>query len=218
MFVLFPLVALLILALVPVPAFAVAPLPAYGTGVVVDGSYSTDWNLTDDFFADMYRAGKSDKALESKSYLKYDCNTGTMYVLVLTESGINALAEGWEDAAFAKITEHTGVEFNGNTNNDGTPPDFSWVGLSGDGVSAQGYEASFKIAEGTYKVQIHIQVYDDDENQTSSTEGQHDGIDLNIECPGGPVPELPAGVLFALGITGICGFVWFNRRQKTAVK
>lgn len=37
-------------------ASAAAPEPNYGSGIVVDGVYS-DWDLTNDYFADMIRAG-----------------------------------------------------------------------------------------------------------------------------------------------------------------
>ena len=66
------------------------PLPEPGMATI-DGDYS-EWNLTDDFFADMREAGKYDgtKELLSKAYLRYDCNTFTLYVLVLVEDGVTA--------------------------------------------------------------------------------------------------------------------------------
>ena len=75
-------------------AFGLAPYPNYGTGIVVDGDPS-DWDLTNDFFADMYEAGNPTKTLLSKSYLRYDCTSNTLYVLVLTEDEGYALAGSW---------------------------------------------------------------------------------------------------------------------------
>jgi hypothetical protein len=52
--------ALVMALMATMPALAVvAPQPTYGTAVV-DGSYA-EWNLTDDFFAYMYRAGNPSK-------------------------------------------------------------------------------------------------------------------------------------------------------------
>ena len=65
------------------PASAAPPVPTFGTAVV-DGNID-EWDLINDFFANMHRAGDPDKVVESKLYLRYDCATNTMYALVLTE-------------------------------------------------------------------------------------------------------------------------------------
>lgn len=131
-------------------------------GITVDGDYS-DWNLTDDFFAEMHRAGDPSKKLESNVYLRYDCATQTMYVLVLTVDGVPGLAE----------TNNSWVKIGGQTGNivDGNDASFAWVGLGYDGnqTHVQGYEASFSIAPGSYTVAVHIQVFDDGASQTSAT-------------------------------------------------
>jgi len=58
----------------PEPASAMAmaapPQPTYGVANV-DGNIG-EWDLANDFFANMYRAGKTDKEIESKLYLRYD--------------------------------------------------------------------------------------------------------------------------------------------------
>ena len=80
-------------------AGAAAPNPTYGTAVV-DGS-TGEWNLGSDFFANMYRAGNPAKPLESTAYLRYDCTSGTVYVLVLSEPNVPTLT--WPDDAWVKI-------------------------------------------------------------------------------------------------------------------
>ena len=54
----------------------------------VDGDYS-EWDLTADFFADMYRAAKPQNEVQSKLYLRYDCQNEVLFVLVLAVDGYN---------------------------------------------------------------------------------------------------------------------------------
>jgi len=61
-----------------------------------------EWKLTEDFFAHMYRAGKPTKEVESELYLRYDCSTKTMYVLVLAVAGVPILVE--PDEAWVAMT------------------------------------------------------------------------------------------------------------------
>ncbi len=147
---------LLLFALVALSLAGVASAAAPANGI-----------LGNDLFANMYRAGNPARPLESKAYLRYDCTTGTVYVLVLSEQGVPTLV--WADDAWVKIDGGKAVD--GNFGNDGTPPDFSWVGLSQDGKTALGYEASFPLAPGTYSIDIHVQVYNDNEEQTSRLSG-----------------------------------------------
>ena len=64
-------------------AYALPPYPTTPATATVDGN-PNEWDLTNDFFADMYRAGNSSKVIQSKLYLRYDPSTSTLYVLVLT--------------------------------------------------------------------------------------------------------------------------------------
>jgi len=162
-------------------AFAASPpQPTYGTAVV-DGA-TTEWDASD-YFADMYRAGNPTKPLESTAYLRYDCNTHTLYVLVLTVEGVPALAQGWESAAWSAIGDTSNKVYTGNSGNNGVPPDFAWVGLSEDGLTALGYEASFTIDPGTYTLIVHVEVYDAAASQTSATVGfPREGVPLEIVC------------------------------------
>jgi hypothetical protein len=151
-------------------------LPSSGTAVV-DGS-TGEWNLAADLFANMYRAGNPAKPLESRAYLRYDCATGTVYVLVLSEPGVPTLT--WADDAWVKIDGGKAV--------DGTYPAFAWVGLSADGKTARGYEASFPLAPGSYTIDIHVQVFDDNEEQTSRLDAP---LTFVLECATPTVTPTP---------------------------
>ncbi len=157
------------------------PSPGVPCGVAeVDGD-STEWDLTADFVANMYRAGNPTKPIESKLYLRYDVNTETLYVLVLAEPGVVVLAD--PDDAFVKLGNTTKL-VDGNSGDDGVPPDFAWVGLTGD--RALGWEASLPLALGAYdNFNVHTQVFDDGEAQTSAVEGR--AISVEIVCE--PTPE-----------------------------
>jgi hypothetical protein len=166
-----------------------ASIPASATPVlgsaVVDGDYS-EWNLATDFTAEMREAGKANKDLLSKLYLRYDCNMQTMYVLVLAEDGyeaVNSANDAW--IKFDSLPGN-GKVVDGNDDNDGTLPDFAWVSV---GATFIGYEASFTIAPGTYTedVEVHIQI---EPGRTSSTgKGGQGGTMENLtlivpaDCP-----------------------------------
>ncbi|MCE5324525.1 hypothetical protein LLG46_14595 [bacterium] len=163
------------------------PQPTYGTAVV-DGDIS-EWDLTNDFFANMYRAGNPAFKVESKAYLRYDCNTHTLYVLVLAVPGVKALAQGWETAAWGAIGTVANKVYTGNSGNPPTPPQFAWVNQSADKLTADGYEASFIITPGTptspafYSLFLHVEVYDENTSHTSATSGSpRTGIPLELIC------------------------------------
>ncbi|HVP57057.1 MAG TPA: hypothetical protein VMU02_03080 [bacterium] len=174
--------------LVPVLTAATPPIPTFGTAVV-DGQYS-EWNLTSDFFADMYRAGNSSKAVESKLYLRYDCVHNTMYALVLVQANVVGFIDAVADDAWVAIDAINAKVVNQESGNDGVPPDFAWVGRAYDGDSShvQGYEASFYMVPGDYLIIAHIEVLDEGQ-QTSATDNgfPHTGPELLI-------PDWPSAV------------------------
>lgn len=154
--------------------------PAYGEGIVVDGN-AGEWNLNSDYFADMYRAAKPNKPVESKLYLRYNCGQGALYVLVLAVEGVPALVQPAD--AYVKIAEFGSATIvDGNSGNDGTPPDFAWVdlGYDGDGNHARGWEGSFSIGQGNYTLNAHVQVFDDGEAQTSAVANR--ALPLTLQC------------------------------------
>ncbi|TPW11266.1 MAG: hypothetical protein FD129_1708 [bacterium] len=178
--------ALLFLAATPVLADNYSP--TLYSSAVVDGDPS-EWNLVQDFFANMHRAGRADKPIESKVYLRYDCLTHIMYVLVLTEPGVPALVDG---DAWVAIDSQNNKLVTDASGDDGVAPDFAFVGIGydGDPNHAQGYEASFPLAVGNYQVIVHINVFDDALAQTSATIGfPGNGPPLVIGCS--PLPVAP---------------------------
>ncbi|MCK5821702.1 MAG: DUF11 domain-containing protein [Bacteroidales bacterium] len=155
-----------------------------GGAKTVDGDQS-DWNLTESYFADMYRAFKPDKVVQSKLYLHYDCAQELLYILVLAEDGYPGLK--YEDDAWLDITDFNGKEVTGGSGNDGTAPDFSWLeeGFDGDANHVKGWEAVIALAPGSYKLIAHLEVFGDGAKQTSGTDKKtdKDGIVLTISCP-----------------------------------
>lgn len=146
----------------PAPAALtiVGPL-SYGGGIVVDGDRS-DWTALDRF-ADMYRAGKPDKQVESILYLRYDCDAGVLAVMVETVDGVALDPDGDQ---FVKVD---GSKMAGS-------PDVGNFVASPDDL---GWEGSFAIAEGAYELDVHAQVLDGG-SQTSAVQDRN--IPLDIEC------------------------------------
>ncbi|MDZ4806007.1 MAG: hypothetical protein SGI90_14200 [Candidatus Eisenbacteria bacterium] len=170
-----------LLLLSAAPALADNYSPTLFSSAVVDGD-SSEWNLAQDFFANMHRAGKADKPLESKLYLRYDCLTQTMYVLVLAVPGVPVLVDG---DAWVAINAQNNKVVNDSSGDDGIAPDFAFIGVGydADPNHAQGYEASFSIAPGTYNLIVHVNVFDAGLGQTSATIGfPGSGPTLAIAC------------------------------------
>lgn len=171
----------------PTPTPTPPPSPVnLGSGITVDGNYN-DWNLTEDFFADMHRAGKLDKPIESKLYLRYNCASETLFILVLNVEGVPAL--DIPGTAFFK----NGVNVVVGENAD--PSTFQWIEENGDLI---GWEGSWQTAPGEYWVKAHIQVYDDGDSQTSATSLGNNLIGISIDCSGFIPNELYAigGIVF----------------------
>lgn len=155
---------------------AVPPVPTFGTATV-DG-YISEWNLTNDFFANMWRAGRSGKknpSIDAKLYLRYDCDNEVLYALVLGETG--PVLE-LPDDNFIKLGNSTKL-VDGTYGNNGTPPDFAWIDL--DSGEADGWEASTHLANGAYNnLNVHAQVFADGKAQTAAVNGR--AIDLVVDC------------------------------------
>jgi hypothetical protein len=123
---------------------AAPPVPSSGVATV-DGNYG-EWNLANDFFANMVEAGKDDGTLLSKLYLRYDCATETVYALVLAEPGQTIKVENSDGVNnFIKVSSAPGngkIVSSADYPPDGSVPGWGWIGLSADGLSAAGWEAS----------------------------------------------------------------------------
>lgn len=170
-------------AITATAAFA-APTPTSGTAAV-DGNAS-EWVTTagsPDFFSDMLRAGGNGNQteVESKLYLRYTCDTQMLSALVLAEQGVS-IASNLPGDSYVKIGGTKYVD--GNSDNDGTPPDFAWIGLSG--ATATGWEAAINIAPGSYTINVHTQV-NHGGSQTSAVPGR--SLPLVLECGENPQPE-----------------------------
>jgi len=146
--------------------------PTYGTAVV-NGDYN-EWDLTQDFFAHMYRAGNPDKLVESSLYLRYDCISKTLFALVLADTPTVTVQVDGAEEHWLKVNGNIVVDE--QTGDDGLPPDFSWVGLQNG--AAQGWEASAGVTAENHSIRAHTIVTDDGELQTSSTIP----LSLNIDC------------------------------------
>nr|MBX2877438.1 hypothetical protein [Saprospiraceae bacterium] len=146
--------------------------PSYATATP-DGDDS-EWDLTNDFFANMYEAGNPTKELLSKAYLRYDCNTNTLCVLVIMEN--ENLADQSAADSWMKV-----YDINNSTQVDGTSTEFAWLPNRG------GWEGCFSLAEDSYaEVEIHVNT----DGRTSSTGKKAQGyVPLCIDCPTCP----PAG-------------------------
>ena len=173
------LTLLLVLVIGALPVYgAIPPEPTYSSATV-DGNYS-EWDLANDFFARMYRAGKPEKKVESKLYLRYDCKTQTLYALVLAEPGVTVLPQPSD--AFIKLGNATKL-VDGNYGDDGTPPDFAWIM---ENTTYIGFEASTPLAPGNYaNLNVHVQVSDEG-SQTSAVADR--AILLDILCT--PEPDI----------------------------
>ena len=189
-------------------AYAVAPIPGYGTAVV-DGSYA-EWNFTTDFFSPMYRAWNNggSKPITANAYLRYDTSTHTMYVLVLAVP--SAVCE-------TTPAGEASVKIDGNIVVSDASPNFAWVGLGVDGnpAHATGYEASFSIDPGTYTIRIHVNMLEGGESgQTSGTPGKDILLIIGTH---NVVPEPSIALSLVAMVAAAGGFMVYRRKSQKAL-
>ena len=196
---------------------AIPPEPAYITDlseiINVDGNPPPanpygEWDLTNDFFAHMYKASNPNKELLSELYLRYDCTNGTLYALVLLEDGNFIDTNVNADNHFIKIneTDKSKVVFklvDGNTGDNDIAPDFQYIL---NGTDKIGWEASTDLPAGSYRLNVHTQVLDD---QTSAVAGRD--ITLTIICGTNDIPEFPT---IALPVAAILGLMFIFGRKR----
>ncbi len=203
----------LAIAVVATSGLASAAAPDVSNGVAtVDGVLGEgEWNLSADFFADMYWAGKDDDnhQLISKCYLKYD-GVGTLYILVLTVERSPSYFECLTtptDGAWAKIYLPS------NLNNmflklDGTDAaNFEWVTI--DGI-CRGYEGRLAITPGEYYINVHINVDDPQITQADSQTSKF------LELQRMTLNVVPEGAMIAISASmiGAFGFFIVHKRRK----
>jgi hypothetical protein len=140
--------AVLLSALIAPAALAASPSEGSAT---VDGA-TGDWSLGADFFADMTDAGDGDRPVRAKLYLKYDCDSETLFALVLSQ-GDEKVRQDRPDEAYVSIDGDKVIDSNGS---------FAWV--NGDGTLADGFEGSTELEAGSYTLRAHVLVADDSED------------------------------------------------------
>ena len=121
------------------------------TGITIDGSNS-DWDRPLDFLVNMFEAGRPDKDILAKAYARYDCAREMMVVFVEAIPHWAIVPSNGDN--YVKVSQ-TDKLVDGNSGNNGTPPDFAYIG-------ATGWEASFHLAPGSYigdgGLNIHAEV------------------------------------------------------------
>lgn len=170
-------VALMIVATV----LASPPQPTYDSAVV-DGDYS-EWDLEKDLFAPMCQAGNPDKPELSSLFLRYNCSSDTLYLLVLPASDVTMEVNGSEEH-WAKINGK--VKVDDQVGQDGEAPDFAWIETSENGTAVGGWEASLILSvKGIedYRLSVHSLISDSEEVQTSAT----GPITLTVDCLSTPL-------------------------------
>ena len=197
-----------VLALTP----ADPPEPSYANSseaINVDGNSVSDsygeWNSDDDFFADMYKAGNPEhKKTEvlSKLYLRYDCIDGYLYAMVLLEPGCVIDENSDSEEHYIKVDGD--VKVDESDDDDGIAPDFHYI--LNDNNYKIGWEASTYLPPGSYKLNVHTQVDDDDTSAVAYRE-----IPLEIYCDGTDIPEFPT---VALPIAAILGLMFIFGRKR----
>ncbi len=152
------------------PALAAAPHVTTGAPITVDGSFA-DWTATD-FFAEMYRAGKADKPVESHLYLRFDCDAHVLYVGVKPVEDVTIIASDGDN--FVKFGNTDKRVDGSDAPADGTQPNFAYA------PNGEGWEASFSLEPGDYAdLNVHAQV-EDEGSQTSALIDR--SIAISIAC------------------------------------
>ena len=159
---LFAVLQYVLFAVNPSPANAAGPEPTYGTAVV-DGDIS-EWDLVEDHFSEMYVAGNPTKPVVGNTYLRYDCETSSLFVLALSTGDFDGLGEAWVKIYELGSSEANTIEV---------------------AVGDQGFETVVPdLDPGDYTIEVH---FNNDGNTASNARG---GGSLTIKCPDEPKPGL----------------------------
>ncbi|WP_426574891.1 hypothetical protein [Aquihabitans sp. McL0605] len=153
------------------------PEPTYGTATV-DGSPG-EWS-GGDIFGSLYSNHPPYTALATAS-LRYDCDAKVLYVYVAASDGVILQTLDPEED-YVRVGGG-GKIVDGLSGNDGTAPDFAFVGQTADG--ATGWEASGPLAEGSYpaSLRIHAKVPDQSSDGYQVLDLKPRYSDLTVTCP-----------------------------------
>ncbi len=112
--------------------------------------------------------------------LRYDCRTQVLYAYVKAAPGV--VFQTLDPAEAYLRLGPTGKLVSGLSGDDGSAPDFRWVGASGD--SATGWEASAKVAPGSYPLsfRVHGKVPNDSADGYETFDLDPRYSDLTIDC------------------------------------
>ena len=123
-------------------------LPSRGSAVV-DGMIG-EWQLTEDDFGEICHFTSFSREVLAKLYLRYDCDSETLYILTLQTSPDYPVVTRSQEA-WAAINSISNKRVTDNSGNNGVPPDFAWVdeNYAGSGT-ARGWEGSFSLSAGAY--------------------------------------------------------------------
>ncbi|MBN1559811.1 T9SS type A sorting domain-containing protein [candidate division KSB1 bacterium] len=183
--------------------------PNYGSGITVDGDY-TDWDLTADFYSEMYRAANPEMDVLSNLYVRYDCDSEMMYVMVLAAYVADPALPVYPVIVDVTAGEEIWVKLPEAM--DESDPDYprivhaGYEGASGDKTFAyfnkqqyttgdltfwvaDGWEASFPLDPYNYsefQVSSHNNVWDEEVYGEDGDGSQTSGINnlsVCIECP-----------------------------------
>jgi len=192
------------------------PEPSYITEdlevIEVDGDYN-DWDLDNDFFANMYEAGISNHTHLADLYLRYNCSENKLYALVWAVNGTIDTNAG-HDNHFIKIGQNDVY-----VNSSYPLSEFQFINeFNGQ---ADGWEARIDLPEGYYSpdangLNVHTQVFYDSGTQTARPSHNPTQIDLNIDCNNdndNQIPEFPTIALPIMMILGLM-FILQNRKRK----
>lgn len=193
------------------------PEPSYITDnsevIEVDGDTS-DWDFENDFFANMYEAGKSDHTHLADLYLRYNCSENKLYALVWAVNGKIDTNVDYQYDHFIKIGKND-VYVNSSY------PSSEFQFINEFYGQADGWEARIDLPEGCYSpdangLNVHTQVFYDSETRTARPSHKPTQIDLNIDCnddDNNQIPEFPTIALPIMMILGLM-FILQNRKRK----
>lgn len=219
-----------VLALTPAVPFEPSYMEFSSEVIDVDGNPGAnpygEWDLSADYFEDMNEVeiqGGSNHGLRSKLYLRYDCNNGILYVMVLLNDSINhEINIDESDKLFVKVNATDDINdtvlvnnvialVNGNTGDNNAAPDLYYINdSSGKRI---GWEASTPLSVGTYRLCVRTQVNTSDGVDTSGTGIEQYGIPLEIKCsPYVPIPEFPTIAIPVMAILGLM-FIFGRKRD-----
>jgi len=178
-----------------------AKVPASGLGNM-DGWPYEEWNLaTDgpDFWG--YMTNPLTNNVEAKAYVRYDCDTYTIYLLVIDEDGGGLL-----------LPPAVSILINNNPN---APSMVVWDYTDSSEVYAYGYEASFPLQPATYgnfviENEYLVFIINTAVYSTAATVD----VPLEITCGAIPSPEFPSAFLPITMIIGFLGAVLLIQRTR----